>query len=234
MESAKRKPRQTSAANKRKFKPHILQAKKFEDSTHFKMLLDKHFMKKATRKNDEIELMFDFIGKKNDNTINTTISHKNNVSSGRRRRPGSKVQKRNTPSISKKKRNSRPSSMRREEIVKNYLGSKLKADFTINPKAKPLGRAHRLNKSYHLPKSSNLSQVPSPTLKYLTKGKKVNNFFSEYVSPERSIKNSPVYQSQKLESTSFGPKKRDSHGSPIILGKPKAESKHPPSFKIIK
>jgi len=93
---------------------------------------------------------------------------------------------------------------------------------------------NRLHRSFHFPKSANISQAPTPKLKKLTiKTKKVNNFFSDFISPERRVKDSKVNQSQKIELLPFGYKKRDSHGTPIHFGKLKVDYKKPPVYNII-
>lgn len=64
----------------------------------------------------------------------------------------------------------------------------------------------------------------TPQLKKLFAKKKVNNFFSDFISPERSVKNSLVNKSQKIEIP-MGSKTRDSFTSPIQLGRAKIENK---------
>lgn len=49
----------------------------------------------------------------------------------------------------------------------------------------------------------------------------VNNWFSDFVSPERSDKNNKVNRSMKVDFSSFKPNKRASHGSPAYFKKPK-------------
>jgi len=66
--------------------------------------------------------------------------------------------------------------------------------------------------------------VTTPQLKKLFAKKKVNNFFSDFISPERSVKNSLVNKSQKIEMP-ISSKARDSFNSPIHIGRAKIETK---------
>lgn len=90
-----------------------------------------------------------------------------------------------------------------------------------------------MNRSFHFSKSSYTSQAPTPQLKKLFMPSKVNNFF-DFISPERSVKNSKVSKSQNKSDLSFKSKTRDSFSSPIHIGKPKIEHKKSPVFTIFK
>ena len=62
----------------------------------------------------------------------------------------------------------------------------------------------------------------------------MNNFFLDFVSPERSVKNSKTNKSQKLDD-SLRSKTRESVNSPVNFGrKPKIEHSKTPVYKIFK
>lgn len=190
--------------------------------------------RKQLNKNDHIGQLFDTIGRKND-FLSRSPTNRGTYSASRKSRPVSKNSKRNYTAIPKKKRHSRANSMRREEIMKQYLGSTLKTDnFTSNLNSTQPTLRPKLNKTFHLIKSNKTSATNTPQLKkILMKPKKVNNFFVDFISPERSVKNSKDGKTKTLELGPFSHKKRDSHGSPIYLGMPQLEvAKKPIEYKI--
>ena len=89
-------------------------------------------------------------------------------STGRRKRPVSKTHKRTSTTLSKKKRNSSTThSMRRDEMLRQYLGHNAKSDISYSKANKSKSSAQnskKINRSFHLPKTS-VSQAPTPQLK---------------------------------------------------------------------
>lgn len=63
--------------------------------------------------------------------------------------------------------------------------------------------------------------------------KKKNNFFLDFISPERSVKHTKSNKSQKVDD-SLRVKARGSYTSPIHFGKPKIERHVSPIYKIFK
>ena len=93
-------------------------------------------------------------------------TNRDSYTSGRRRRPISKTHKRTSSSISKKKRNSRTNSLKRDNIVRQYIGHKAKHNnFFSNFKSKP-ATSHKLNRSFNMSKSphSGTPQIKEPSL----------------------------------------------------------------------
>ena len=116
-------------------------------------------------KNNDIDSLAERIGRKWDFS-NKSSSNRITYSNSRKRRPASKTIKRGSNSNSKRKRNSRPNSMRREEIMRQYLGPTIKTDNFLNfANAKPKNRYNKLNKSYNFPKSTKSSKSSTPQLK---------------------------------------------------------------------
>lgn len=127
----------------------------------------------------------------------------------------SKSSKRGNSSLSKKKRNSRANSLRREEIMKQYLGTAIKRDNFLTFASPKSIKGNRLNKSFNFPKSTKGTKVSTtPQLKKLL-----------------TINNQNMNKSQRSD-LSMKPK-RNSLQSPIHFGKPKIEKK-PIIFKVIK
>ena len=89
-------------------------------------------------------------------------------STGRRKRPVSKTHKRTSTTLSKKKRNSSTAhSMRRDEMLRQYLGQNIRNEIShgkSNKSKASVGHSKKLNRSFHLPKAST-SQAPTPQLK---------------------------------------------------------------------
>ena len=125
MESHKWRNRHSGTVQRKKIKTNFPGTKKLDESLDFMKLIHDRHKKKSKNKNDQIDLLMNSINYKPDllpSSPKTRITY----SSGRRRRPASKTHhKRTSTSIPSKKRGSRPKSMRREDIIKQYLGSKL-------------------------------------------------------------------------------------------------------------
>mmetsp|Transcript_17430 Transcript_17430/g.17166 ORF Transcript_17430/g.17166 Transcript_17430/m.17166 type:complete len:192 (+) Transcript_17430:110-685(+) len=135
------------------------------------------------------------------------------------------------PQIPNKKRASNNNSVRRGEIMKQYLGKSLKGGM-FSTKAKPKPNFGKLYRSFHYQKPISGLNAPTPQFtKFLTK-KKVNNFFIDFVSPERSVKNSKLNKSKNSDFSKS--KTRDNVNSPINFIKNFKPEPKIPIYKIFK
>lgn len=125
-------------------------------------------------------------------------------------------------------------------MLKQYLGSPLKPEIFYKNKNTKVTNLKKLNRSFHLPKTSytsHTSQAITPQLKKMLE--KTSKLLSIYFDSnllgldERNFKNSTVNKSQKIEETLWK-KFRDSFSSPIHIGKPKIERPKSPDYKIFK
>lgn len=135
------------------------------------------------------------------------------------------------PQIPNKKRASNNNSVRRGEIMKQYLGKSLKGGM-FSTKAKPKPSFGKLYRSFHYQKPLTGLNAPTPQFtKFLTK-KKVNNFFIDFVSPERSVKNPKLNKSKNSDFSKS--KTRDNVSSPINFIKNFKPEPKIPTYKIFK
>lgn len=131
---------------------------------------------------------------------------------------------RELPLLFLRNKSMREGSNRRDDLLRNYLKSPVRLDHFVNHGKQK--QSKKLNRSFHFPRTSYTAQAPTPQLKKMFGKKKVNNFFSDFLSPERSKKNSRVNKSQDMG------KVRESVGSPTSLS---SQSRAPtPIFTIFK
>ncbi len=115
--------------------------------------------------------------------------------------------------------------------MKQYLGKQLKGGM-FSTKTKQKTGFGKLYRSFHFQKPSIGSNPPTPQLNKLFGKKKVNNFFLDFVSPERRVKNPKLNKSKNSDFSKS--KTRDNVSSPInFIKKFKPEPKKY-AYKIFK